>query len=105
MNWRKMTDGLLVRGRNIFGETIVYTPVSDAFPRVISAIFSTAHVTVDADTKSVVSSNEPTLDVRLADLPFEPDEGDRVDVGAVAYTVTDRRDDGHGGSRLILRAI
>ena len=68
----------------------------------IQAIFDGPFEQVDPDTEVLVASNQYTLGVKLADLPFPPCKGDRVSVRSVSYLVVDSQEDGQGGSEMIL---
>ena len=102
MGWRKLADGLLVRTRNTFGETIVYTPQGGS-SRVIKGVFQSAHQQFDPDAGAMVIVESPVLDLRLADLSVEPKADDAVQVGTRLFKVSKRLDDGNGGTKLFLR--
>ena len=57
---------------------------------------------VDASTGVAVSTVQPVLEVRQADLPATPSEGDAVSVQGVLYLIVDVRADGHGFLKLML---
>lgn len=47
----------------------------------------------------------PVLGIRLADLPFEPEQGDRVVILGNIYVVKEVRPDGKGGAKLLLNLV
>ena len=85
-----------------FGEPVTYYPKKATGGFKIQAIFDGPFEQVDPDTEVLVASNQYTLGVKLADLPFPPCKGDRVSVRSVSYLVVDSQEDGQGGSEMIL---
>lgn len=72
---------------------------------LLRAVFDTAHIEVDTETGAPVSSNNPVLGVRLADLPNEPTSRDRVRARGVLYRISDVQPDGVAGALLILKKV
>jgi len=87
---------------DIFGELVLFhlEGQADALPG--RGVFSAAHQEVDASTGAAVSMVQPLLEVRLADLPAAPTEGDAVCVRGVRYLIVDAQPDGHGFLKLLL---
>lgn len=94
--------GVAVRA---FSEPGVYWLTDGVEPGVAlpQAVFDSAHVEVDPDTGAPVSSNNPVLGVRLADLPNEPTSRDRVRVRGALYRIGDVQPDGVAGALIILK--
>ena len=90
--------------RDAFGTTVLYRPkVGD--PDTIAAIFHAEHAEAGLAGGVPVTTTAPVLDVLLADLPVEPEEGDTLTVSGTDYRVVDIRSDGMGGAKLILHRV
>ena len=85
-----------------FGEPVVFHLEGQAAPIDGAGVFSATHQEVDASTGVPVSMVQPVLEVRLADLPAKPTEGDAVTVQGVLYLIVEVRPDGHGFLKLML---
>jgi len=85
-----------------FGEPVVFHLEGQAAPLDGTGVFTAAHQEVDASTGVAVSMVQPVLEVRQADLPASPTEGDAVSVQGVLYLIVDVRPDGHGFLKLML---
>jgi len=85
-----------------FGEPVVFhlDGQADALPG--RGVFTAAYQEVDASTGVPVSMIQPVLEVRQADLPVTPTEGDAVTVQGVLYLIVEVRPDGHGFLKLML---
>lgn len=83
-------------------ETVVYVPgVGDAVP--VDGVFDAAYRREDAG-EAGVSTAEPALFARLADLPSDPrTDAPTLTIRGVAYTVREVEPDGDGGIRLFLQ--
>lgn len=87
--------------------SVTYTPAGGS-PVDLSgrSIFTAAHEEEVLDEAEVaVQSVKATLDVRLADLGAAPAEDDDVQVGSVAFKVSNVEVDGEGGALLILEEL
>ena len=90
--------------RDAFGTTVLYRPqVGD--PVTITAIFHAEHAEAGLAGGVPVTTTAPVLDVLLADLPAEPEEGDTLTVTGTDHRVVDIRTDGMGGAKLILHRV
>ena len=85
-----------------FGEPVVFHLEGQAEALPGRGVFTAMHQEVDASTGVSVSSVQPVLEVRLADLPAIPTEGDAVTVQGVLYLIVEVRPDGHGFLKLML---
>jgi len=85
-----------------FGEPVVFHLEGQAEALPGQGVFSAAQQEVDASTGVPVSTVQPVLEVRLADLPATPTEGDAVTVQGVLYLIVEVRPDGHGFLKLML---
>ena len=85
-----------------FGEPVVFHLEGKAAPLAGTGVFTSAHQEVDARTGVAVSTVQPVLEMRQADLPALPTEGDAVTVQGVLYLIVDVRPDGHGFLKLML---
>ena len=89
-----------------FGETVTYCPISGG--RIeISAVYDDQFEQVDAETEQLISSNQPTLGIKLADLGnIEPSKGDRViRTNGEKFRVVESKEDGHGGAMLLMHIL
>jgi hypothetical protein len=85
-----------------FGEPVVFHIEDQAEALPGRGVFTAAHQEVDASTGVPVSMVRPVLEVRQADLPAAPTEGDAVTVQGVLYLIVEVRSDGHGFLKLML---
>lgn len=98
----EMTKALSAIVLTTFGEPVVFHIEGQTAPIDSTGVFSAAHMEVDASTGVAVSTVQPVLEVRQADLPALPTEGDAVTVQGVLYLIVDVRPDGHGFLKLML---
>jgi hypothetical protein len=99
MDWEDHIEGLMDATRDTFGEAVEYSPAAGGGPFEFEAIF-------DRETEIVIDNVvtfRPTLDIKLADLAVDPEQGDSVTVGEETFTVDYMREDGKGGALLILQ--
>ena len=85
-----------------FGEPVVFHLDGQAEALPGRGVFTAAYQEVDASTGVPVSMIQPVLEVRQADLPATPTEGDAVTVQGVLYLIVEVRSDGHGFLKLML---
>lgn len=72
----------------------------------ISAVFDKDWEGVDPDSETIISSNQPALGVKLADLPGgEAEQDDVFYIGKEKYLVWDVRPDGQGGATLLAHEL
>lgn len=104
MSWADMADRVLKASIQAFKTEATYTRDADpGNPISIDGVFDSAHQLVDPETGAPVDSTAPSLGIRLADLPEEPEPDDEVEIGEVTYFVDTVEEDGQGGAKLILR--
>jgi len=83
---------------------VVYTCVGES-PVTIAAVWDAPHKAVDLATGEL-SDIEPSIGIRLADLPAAVDvDEDTLTIDGVGYRPTDLQPDGQGGARLALRKV
>lgn len=100
--FKRMTSGLLKIAVPTFGEEVDYRPKNGGSRR-IQAVFDEEFLAVDPNTEALVSSNNPAIGIRLADLDAEPQQGDKVLIGGKRlFKVEDSIEDGQGGATLTL---
>ena len=90
--------------RDAFATTVLYRPQVGE-PVTIAAIFHAEHAEAGLAGGVPVTTTAPVLDVLLADLPVEPEEGYTLTVAGSDYRVVDIRTDGMGGAKLILHRV
>lgn len=101
MSWSALTDNLTKATVKTFGQPVTYQPLS--LPAVsLMAIFDDKYQAVDPDSGAIITSTQPMLRVRIADLPRNPLQGDLVTISGVTYRVNDFEPDGGGGAMLLL---
>ena len=86
------------------GEDVFYRPRKGGSFE-IKGIFDTQFVQVDPDTEEVVASNVPRVGIKLADIPFAPEQGDVLEIRNKRYKITDAQEDGLGGVSLLLHRV
>lgn len=80
-----------ILGRDVTYNSVGYDPVE------IKGVFDNSFVDVEG-----IVSLKPTLRINLQDLSASPAKGDTVEINSVVYNVLESREDGFGGSTLIL---
>lgn len=109
MDWNKHLDRALDEIRDTFGQEVLYLGDEAKPPIAIQAVFDTAHRSDKLDYQGLetfetrLSSLEPQLFVKLADLPRPPGQGDEVSIDGTWYQVIDVELDGSGGANLVLQ--
>jgi hypothetical protein len=92
--------------RDPTGESdVIYTPGgAGGTPVVIRGIFRSSHKELDLNSGAIVSSNQPLIGVRLADLlpSGQANRDDVVTIGGFNYTVVEVMKDGEGMATLRL---
>ena len=108
LGFDELADGAQEAIKCTFGETqtVEYRPITGA-PYDIVAVYNDRHQQIDPDTERLVSSNQPTLGVKLSDLTAVPVKGDKVFITkrAKEYIVHDSQEDGEGWSELFLYEV
>lgn len=108
--WGQMSQLLRRACREAFGVPVTYLPSHKTRPELAGASFETTAIlderrqvtTLGGEPGLEVASTVTTLDLRLADLPVVPREGDEVMVGNVTYRIQEALPDGQGSALLIL---
>ncbi len=113
-DFRELACDVLVKVNCTFGEKVSYYPSQGGGPIEIQATFDDFFEQVDPDTEVVIASNQPTLLIKLTDIPFLPIKGDvvrikanafKMQTKAISYTVYDSQEDGQGGSELFMHKV
>lgn len=104
MNWPEITDSVLEVCESVFGEPVVYTP-QGLDPINISGIYDDLYEAVDPNTNTIITSDQPVLGIRNAELGVTPRQGDQVNVRNTDFTVKEVQTDGQGGSKLFLHRV
>lgn len=102
--WLDQAGSVLDACMNAFAEPVEYTPSGGSVTST-SGIFDNQSEFVDPDTGAIVTSSEPILGVKDANLPRAPLEEDTLVVRSQNYRVIQVIKDGHGGSKLRLHKI
>lgn len=68
----------------------------------IGGVYQASHVGLDPETGIQVRSTQPVLLINRAELPFDPQQGDEVEVRGGLFKVRDAQPDGHHGWLLML---
>ncbi len=100
MTLRAHIEGLTGRGvRDAWGALVTYASRAGWFAELVAVFDEAAELVEDLDGGQITTTG-PVLDVLLADLPGEPEEGDTWEIGGVVYRVTRYAPDGSGGATL-----
>lgn len=94
-------NDLLDCATDVFGEEVTYYPACGGVYK-LQGIFDQNYQTIDPDTEQVISSNQLVLGLNLNDFDFEPQSNDHVVIKGVQFRVIDSREDGQGGTSLML---
>jgi len=106
MAWADLANSVLTTAIATFKTDAIYTPINqDLAPVSIVGVFDIPNLSVDPNTGAPVDSFQPTLGVRVADLPAFPEMGDTVTVNSKVYRVLEAREDTQGGAILILNRL
>lgn len=97
--FKTLSDAVVGLTNSVFGEDLTYASnAGTPQTATIKGVFDNAFVDIEG-----VISLKPTLRVRLSDLPAVPGKTDTVTINAVQYRVMESREDGYGGTTLILQ--
>ncbi len=99
MSFRALGEIVVGLCNSVFGDDVSYTP-NGGSASSIKGVFNNAWVDIEG-----VVSLKPTLRIKLADLDDSPGKGDEVEIDEVEYRVMESREDGHGGTTLILQKV
>jgi len=107
LDWNAYAD-MCTRGvRDHIGIEATYTPTATGVPVPLRAPFDDPYFSMVLQGGQPMSVEAPAIDVRLADLPLPPEQGDvvvlsRPGVGQATFRVEDARPGGQGTSKLFL---
>ena len=107
VDFKHHADDILDCAKFAFGEhdfPVIYKPIAGGSYNIVG-IFENQYEQVDPDTERVVAANQLTLGVKLSDLPYAPQKGDKVIVRNVTYRVIDSQEDGIAGAILFLHKV
>lgn len=94
----KSLEAIVVKLCNrVIGTSITYTPAIGSASS-INGIFDNQYVDING-----VVSLKPTLRISLVDLASAPAKNDTVTISGTTYRILESREDGYGGSTLILQ--
>lgn len=102
MSFNDLYDGVLNSGNSTFGEDVEYAPLSGGTFN-ITGVFEKNPKVIDPETQALVSTNQPMVEIKKADISAVLAQGDVVTIKTVAYTVTEIEDDDRGGLKIFLR--
>ena len=104
MSFSDLTSKVHDHIKDTFGEIVTYEPLAGG-PYTPKGVFNERFQFVDPDTEQVVSSQQPNLGVKRADLPADPVKGDIVTVRGVQYRVHDSQEDGEGWVKFLMYEV
>ena len=105
ITWANAVDDMTKACRDQFGREVTYRPGSGE-PVQIIGIFDQSQEMVEIDAAGMpVSFHRTTLFIRLADVPFDPAEGDQVEVNASIFRVDRIQRPNPSVARLILNPV
>lgn len=103
MTWATIADNVLKTAIGRFKTEVTYTRLEDQDnPISLAGVFDKNNQEVNPETGVPVNDFQPTLGIRLADLPAPPAAGDTVTVSSVVYEVLQVEEDSQAGARLVL---
>lgn len=105
MSFEELASGIHDVVKDTFGEEVAFTPLAGGASTSLKGIFNTRYQVVDPNGEQVVSSNQPTLGVKLADLPAPPVKGDFLLIREKQYQIHDSQEDGEGWLYLFLHEV
>lgn len=105
MAWKNLSDRMLRTTLKTFNDAdnaITYTRGGVSVP-LSQAIYDDNYQSVDPDTGAPITSTNPMLGVRLADLPDgKAMKGDQIVRNGITYRVLEQQPDSEGHAKLIL---
>lgn len=104
MGWAELKETINDVVTNTFGQDVTYYHISGAISTLVG-VFTNNYIEVSLGGDNAMSSLKPVLFVQLADLPEEPTTGDKCVLDSVEYKIIDSKDDGGGGTLLVLHKI
>lgn len=105
MNWRKTTDRIVNTSVRIFGEPVIYQRLPDP-PFAVRGIYNQAYMENDPrGSGSDIDTTFTIIDIRAADLPYAPYEGDLVTVGIKVFRIWRCKPDGWARFRCYLEDV
>lgn len=97
MSIESAEDRLVYLDVDAFGSEVTYRPAGNlSLTSQILGIFDAAHLSVDVGSAVPVSSVNPVLHCRTADLTGGGKEGDRFTIDGTDYVARDVQSDGTG---------
>jgi hypothetical protein len=109
-DWDTLVGRTMRAAETIFGRPVTFqtsAPVppggTPPEPVTLRVVFDEAHERIDTSGGVPINTTGPMCDVRRGDLPWTPEQGDRVTVNGTNYTVVEVQPDGAGTDRLFLR--
>jgi hypothetical protein len=103
-DFREKVDRLLSTSMEVFGEDVKFFPASGGVYN-LRGVFDNEYQSLDPDTEQIVSVNQPSLGVNLNDVKFDLKQGDEVEIRKQRFRVQDKREDGQGGTVLLLHKV
>ena len=85
-----------------FGEPVTVVR-DDGHPVTVTGVFDPVHEYTKRDAAGVpVSSVRPQVDIPSWKMPWEIEQGDRIEIRGIRYTVSDILPDGSGYNMFVL---
>ena len=103
MSWNDISDNLLKNCISNFAESTncIFKPKSGG-QTSFQGVFDNQHKTVDPSTGMSISTQQPVLTFRLADLPKTPKKDDLFTIGGKDFKVRELKPDGQGAAVAVL---
>ena len=110
--WQNAISDLQEACRDTFGTSVRYIPSVEKRPGLggeaieITGVFDDHRETINlmagggGGMETVIP--RPVVEIRLADLGIDAQEGDEVMIGDITYRILDVQADGHGAAVLVL---
>lgn len=104
MDWASHVGRLNTACLQHLGQAVTYTPGAGAAVQV-QGIFDNAHVRQSGPVKLEIADTQPSVFVRLSDLPSDPEEDldARFTIAGNTWRASEVRRDGQGGAVCLLK--
>ena len=96
-----LANRALRAGVAVMGEPVTYIRGEESWQ--IKGIFQSAHIAIDPETGSPVSTQQPVVGLNGRDLPVTPKTNDKLAARGNVYRIRDVQPAGHTGFTLLLQ--
>lgn len=101
MEWSELAEAANRVVVDTLGMEVTWQPLAGG-DYTIRGVFNKDTIPIDQGLEVADLKPKPTLMVKVSDLPARPKPKDRVTISGTIYTVEESREDGQGGTVLML---